>query len=251
VLPPPAPGAGSYRYLLNGEPTAVHEDFVVPADPSAPLHGERRAPGGVVLRVEVTQGGPADAGCVLHFRSDALAGRGIAEVVAEYRLEGGRLEVTRTVGGNSSPLLVDTAGEGRTIGSDGREIAGEGGDAGPDAVLSPLLRVFQGPAIAACLASGGPRPVVVPDLDAPDDPTRLLAPTVQRRRAERRGVEMVATDGGAALWRHCRYVGGQYDDNADFWLDDRDRLVRYRFPQGPDRVWDVELLEQPRHDDRP
>lgn len=218
LLPLPAPGAGTYRYLRNGEPTGVQESFDVPADPAAPLHSERRAPGGVRLRVEVTQDGPADAGCVLHFRSDALVAGGIAEVVAEYRLEGGHLVVTRTVGSHSSREVVESS---------------------EHAVLSPLLRVFQGPAIAACLATADSLDVIVPDLTAPDDPGHLLAPLVQRRRAERRGVELVETDGGPVLWRHCAYVGGNYDDTADFWLDDRDRLVRYRYPESPDSVWEV------------
>ena len=35
--------------------------------------------------------------------------------------------------------------------------------------------------------------------------------------------------------------GGSYDDAADFWLDDHDRLARYRFPQAPGQVWEVTL----------
>jgi hypothetical protein len=84
--------------------------------------------------------------------------------------------------------------------------------------------------------------VVVPALD-PADPDALLTPTVQTRRAGRRGVEAPDPSATHPGLRHCSYVGGNYTEDADFWLDERDRLVRYRFPQAPDELWEIELTE--------
>ena len=95
-------------------------------------------------------------------------------------------------------------------------------------------------AIAETIRAGGEERVIVPALD-PTDVAGLLMPTVQVRTAERLGVEVGERDSGQQPLRHCRYIGGNYDDAADFWLDDHDRLARYRFPQAPGQVWEVTL----------
>lgn len=211
-LPRPATGSGTYRYRLNGNDTEVTETFEVSGDATS-VFSERRAPGGTMLVANVEADDLVNARCHLTFRSDALE-----PVIAEYRLEAGRLTARQSSGVTTEEAL-DVHG-----------------------ILSPLLRVFQGPAIAAVIRTGGECPVVIPALD-PSAPDELLSPTVQLRRAERLGTEV--GDDGATPLRHCRYLGGNYDDTAEFWLDDHDRLVRYRFPQGPDQLWEVDLVSGP------
>ncbi|MGI9578393.1 MAG: hypothetical protein ACR2OH_09355 [Microthrixaceae bacterium] len=214
ALPKPASGSGRYDYLLNGEATGVEESFdVVGDDGGWQLTSVRTAPGGTELRADVSATGDRDATCTLSFRSEE-----IDRITAEYTLANGALSVAM----NEAEPSVVTA-----------EVLGA-------AVLSPLLRVFQGPTVAATIRVGGRRPVVIPRLD-PTDAATLLTPTVDIRTAEPLGVDAVGTGDEEVPWRHCRYVGGNYDDSADFWLDDADRLVRYRFPQSPEQLWEVEL----------
>jgi len=212
-LPRPAPGAGTYRYLLNGEVTPVTEEFEVPTDPAEAIRSVRRAPGGVELSVVAEPNGADDADVLVTFHSDS-----VSEVTARYVLADGRLTVH----------LHDSTGATST-----KEMEAA------DGVLSPLLRVFQGPTIAHAIRLGGQCVVALPDITDPEDPARLLQPVMEMRRADRLGVET----GTGTVLRHCSYVGGNYDDDAGFWLDERDRLVRYRFPQGPEQLWEVELDE--------
>jgi hypothetical protein len=215
-LPGPAPGRGVYRYSRDGADAGVQEFFVAVEGPHGiEVRSERRAAGGVELAVDVDHADGLTT-CAVSFRSDAMA-----PVTTTFHLRDGIVEVHRTV-----------AAEDAYGGPEPLAIAGDG-------VLSPVLRVFQGPAIAACLAAGGPLDVVLVDIADPDDETSLLAPVVQARRAERRGVEHV---GGQPL-RRCAYLGGNYDESADFWLDERDRLVRYRWVDPGGATWDVLLVE--------
>jgi len=214
-LPLPATGTGTYTYLRNGEPSGVTEHFEV-TDGGGQVRTERLAPDGVRLAAEVRLSDNTNSQCRL-----SIEGGSLPAVQVMYMLARGQLRVRHMAEGHFVDSEVDPGG---------------------DAIISPLLRVFQGPSIAATIRAGGEARVVVPALD-PDDPDALLSPTLQTRRAERRGVE--APDPGADHpgLRHCHYVGGNYTEDADFWLDDRDRLVRYRFPQGPDQLWEIELTE--------
>ena len=130
-LPPPVVGSGEYHYRLNGEPTGIRETFEVAGDEGGTTWSERRATGGVVLLVEIDQTDAHHARCRLRFRSDQ-----VDPVVVDYALVDGRLtthrESERPRPANRTALQVDG-----------------------DAVLSPLLRVFQGPAISATVRSGG------------------------------------------------------------------------------------------------
>ncbi len=203
----PAPGSGSYDYLLDGSPSGVTETFRVSSDgPTAPweLESVRRAPGGVVLRVQGSGAGALEGTIEIRFESDESELREVG-----YVFERGMLSVV--LDGQRDPVATDR-----------------------EAVLSPLMRVFQGPAIGALLEVGGHGEVVVPALD-PTDPVKLLLPTVEVRRAEATSTESDGT-------RRCNYIGGNYDAAASFWIDPVDRLVRYVFDQG-DRRWDVRLAE--------
>ena len=174
--------------------------------------GQRRARPSYAA--EVTGKGDRDATCTLSFESAE-----IPATTAVYALVDGSLSLSMN---DSDPSAVTA------------DVLGS-------AVLSPLLRVFQGPTVAATVRAGGRRPILIPKLD-PSVPETLLTPSVDLRTAERLGIEVVGSGDDEVPWRHCRYVGGDSDDDADFWLDDHDRLVRYRFPQTPDELWEVDLI---------
>jgi hypothetical protein len=109
-------------------------------------------------------------------------------------------------------------------------------------VASPLLRIFQGPAIKAVVSRGsqGPGeepsevPVLLPWLSNPTDHARLLTADVQHRRAW--------ADPGTDPFQGApayQYLGGNYEDSARFWIDDNDVLQRYVWPQDQSTTWDV------------
>jgi hypothetical protein len=210
-MPRPATGSGIYHYRLNGANPGVQETFAV-TEAGYQAWSVRLAPGGLVLRVEAEWAEETNLRCHLSLNSDA-----VDLVEADYTVGAGTLLVQRRDSQGETETTVDGGG-----------------------VLSPLLRVFQGPAIAETIRAGGEERVIVPALD-PTDVAGLLMPTVQVRTAERLGVEVGERDSGQQPLRHCRYIGGSYDDAADFWLDDHDRLARYRFPQAPGQVWEVTL----------
>lgn len=233
-LPQPASGSGRYRYLLNGEPTEVEETFSVPADRKQPTTSRRTAPGGVVLSASATWSEAMSASISLSFISDSSP-----PVQVEYELTDGHL---RARGTESRPLDLGSLRATPTVGSSF------------DAILSPLLRVFQGPTIAEVLHSGGASLVIVPALD-PTNSETLLEPRLQYRTANVTGSEPITEQSSSSRkvgadastfadgqLRKCSYVGGNYDDSAEFWLDIRDRLVRYVFPQAGD-IWEVRLDE--------
>lgn len=213
-LPLPADGSGTYTYLRNGEPSGITETFEVSGD-GTQVRSKRTSPDGATISAEVRISDETNGQVRL-----SIEGGELPTVQAMYMLTIGQLRVRHMADGNYEDSEVDPGG---------------------DAVLSPLLRVFQGPAIAATILSGEAT-VVVPALD-PGDPESLLTPSIQTRRAERLGVEAPDPSSEHPGLRHCRYVGGNYDDDAEFWLDDRDRLVRYHFPESDGTLWEVGLTE--------
>jgi len=214
-LPDPAPGRGVYRHLLEGEPAGVEEYFVVQQGPhGAVVRTRRTAPGGVHLEVAVDH---TDVGteCRISYRRDD-----VGPVIAVWELSDGRLEATRHDGATGDSvedeLTLDDA-----------------------VVVAPLLRVFEGPTVAACLGAEEPLGVVVPDLRDPTDGDALLRPVVERRSARREGVE--STEDG--LLRHCRFVADGTGDATELWLDPRDRLVRCEYSDPGAGSRSVRLVE--------
>jgi hypothetical protein len=106
-------------------------------------------------------------------------------------------------------------------------------------VVSPILRVYQGPAIAELArqhrassdVSGQPEPatVLIPWIYDPANTGLLLTANIEHRRA---WTELDGT---------FRYVGGNYDDAAVFELASDDTLTSYVWSQSPDTIWTVRI----------
>jgi hypothetical protein len=111
------------------------------------------------------------------------------------------------------------------------------------AVISPLMRIFLGPAIrqVAERGQGGPIPVLVPYLENPRDTARLLGPAFDTRQASLQGEETIVLHGRGVRAERWRYLGNRYDEQSQFWLDADGLLLRYRFQQAADLVWEAKL----------
>jgi hypothetical protein len=110
-------------------------------------------------------------------------------------------------------------------------------------VVSPLLRIFQGRAIrrVAELGRGGRVPVLVPWILDPKDGERLLTPLIDHRSASRVGPASIEINGQIIAAQRYAYIGGRYDDSAEFYLGEDDVLLRYIFRESNGKVWDVRL----------
>ena len=196
---------GGYRYWRNDELMPLEESFSIDG---ASVRGLRDQPGGARMEVEAKLN---DHGLVESF---ALEWTHLGEGhVARRRVTYRRMNVGVDVTIDGSLERLEVA---------------------PDALLFPLLRVFQGPLIVAVAAAGvDGRTVVIPDLHALTDPARLLRPTVEVRIAQR--LER-AVENGDAMYT---YEGRVYDGDARFSVDDAtNALTSYRFPQSEGVVFD-------------
>ena len=196
---------GGYRYWRNNEAMALDESFVLDG-PS--VRGIRDQPGGARMDVEARLN---DHGLVESFM---LTWTHLGEGYVAQRC------VTYTRRGTGIDVEID--------GVDARV------EVPTDALLFPLLRVFQGPLIVAVASAGDVgRTVVIPDLHALTDPARLLHPTAEVRTARR--VERASGEADALY----TYEGRVYDADARFWINESSgALTSYRFPQAEGVVFD-------------
>ena len=200
-------GSGKYVYKRNGEAVAMEEVYEVA---HREVTSRRTTPTGVTIEVLATA-----VDIAVTFTSAEVRISVVQEITD-------CIVSTRTVNGNTEASWVGPA----------------------DALLvaSPLLRIFQGPAIKAVAARGdhGPGeepaeiPVLLPWLSNPTDHARLLTADVQYRRAW--SDPLTESYQGAASYQ---YLGGNYEDSARFWIDHNDVLQRYVWPQDPSTTWDV------------
>ena len=210
--------AGSYQYFLNDELSEIEERWQVwETGQSQRICSTRRAPG-VALSVDAV----AQRGVVREFEVMWRPAKG-AEIVASYRLAAGGFTYSRHVAG-----AVDEAGEGIE----------------QPVVFYPLMRIFTGRVIQTVAHSGGEALVIVPSVSGGDASPPLLAPDPDMRRVSR-CEELNWPEPGPTPERLSRwqFMGGQYDANARFWLDERGLLVRYQWQQGADQHWDVLMVE--------
>lgn len=189
------PLSGRYRYQLNGEPVAIDERFEIAAD--GHISSTRETPSGVRITVDAHPS-------LLDF-AVTMAYPG-ATIEANYEIDADEVRCTRGA-------------------------AVERAERPSDLVISPILRVFQGPAIRSTASAGadGSASVLVPWIYDPNNRDRLLGLNIEQRRA------FVEDDGS------YRYVGGNYDDTARFWLDDNGLLTRYVWHQSDSHRWEVRL----------
>jgi len=195
---------GSYIYFRNGALTDVRETWAVFSWPEGKhcIRAARRAPSfGSSIQVEAWVS--ADAVTRFTVAWENTLPEAVRQANATYTLTPAEITVERVINSRPQPTLqLPTP---------------------PNLVISPLLRCFQGQAIAqaAQLGRGAPVPVLVPWIHDPRNAELLLTPQLDRRSAKKLSREEQLD---------CyTYVGGNYDEAARFWLNDAGEMVRYEF----------------------
>lgn len=211
---------GRYAYWLNAAPIDVSEGWAIyaEADGGRRIWSERESPAfGAQIEVEAWERAGRITQVEVHWQnSNAQA---IAAAHAKYTFDENIIAVERIINGAEQHEHIP---------------------APPLLVVSPLMRIFQGPVIKQVAAGQGqPVPVFVPWIIDPTDASQLLAAHIDYRSAQPIG-KVVEVNGRAAQPYH--YRGGNYDDTAEFFISEDDLLLRYTFRESAEKVWDVRLV---------
>jgi hypothetical protein len=221
--------SGVYVYFLNEQPTGVTEPWSIHRLPDSSyctrVERDARAAFGMTILVEAfsrTWLATDDLQRFTVAQSNANHAA-TSEGRAEYLFSNKTVIVTRSVNSQVMPSEELSLPE--------------------NTVVSPLMRVFLGPVIRQVLAhgKGQPVPVLVPSLEQMLDPETLLRPLFDARQAAMLGAENVEVDGRLLPARRYQYLSKHYDAESQFWLDENDLLLRYRFVQSSEQVWDTRL----------
>jgi hypothetical protein len=214
---------GRYAYWLNGEPLDMAETWAIyaEADGGRRIWSERVAPAfGAHIEVEAWERAGRIAQVEVQWQNSNP--KAVSTAHAKYTIDESTITVSRTIHGAEQHEQLS---------------------APPKLVVSPLMRIFQGPVIRQVAAVGHsqPVPVFVPWIIDPTDAGRLLTAHIDYRSAQAVG-NPVGLDGRAAQPYH--YRGGNYDDTAEFFIGEDDRLLRYTFRESAEKVWDVYLKSE-------
>ena len=217
---------GCYHYYRNGEKMPVMEPWTVHRlpDGSVVTRSERdsRAYGNQILVHSVEASGQIS---FFEAQWNKFDGDKIQSVTAQYRMQGEAVVIVRTG--------VDGTSE------SSRQIL-------PAAcVISPLMRIYTGSVIQQ-LVKGGKSPVLVPWIRDPSNLSQLLRPLLSEREAIFQHEETVSLASGDFQANRYEYFGGEYQPGTLFWLDQHNVLLRYRWQQDEDTLWETNLEEYQR-----
>ena len=111
-------------------------------------------------------------------------------------------------------------------------------------IALPLLRIFTGKAIREnyVLGRGDWVPVLVPNIQDPNDNVQLLALELSLRSVTYLGRDILVINNEEHTADVFNFTGGNYDQTAQFWVDENDILLKYQWQQG-DTFWEVKLTE--------
>ena len=111
-------------------------------------------------------------------------------------------------------------------------------------VIFPLMRCFQGQTILQVAQNQTITPVLVPDIQNPNDIENWLKPTFDERTAQNLGRETIAfyePESVSIEANLYQYKSKHYDQNSQFWIDDKGLLIAYRFAQSADKIWEIRM----------
>ena len=219
--------AGAYLYSRDGQPEVMRESWALYRlpDGATVVRAERVAALGTRLLVEV-RSVPSSILGVRSFEVHSFSetNPAVGDVRARYTFSKTGARVEREVSG--VPLPPQVVPIERPV------------------VVFPLLRFFEGPAIATIAARGRGQPLLVlfPDLSQPDDSDRLLAPVVEDRHA--RLLEEGAIEIGDRPYAARRFeYGTESNPETGYWLSESNRLLRYVFAGADGAAWEATLDE--------
>jgi len=115
----------------------------------------------------------------------------------------------------------------------------------------PLLRIFTGKAIreAYAIGHGDKVPVLVPNIQDPNDRVQLLALELSLRSVTYLGRDTLVINNAEHTADVFNFIGGNYDHTAKFWVNENDILLKYQWQQG-DTFWEVKLTNAVYHPER-
>jgi len=193
--------SGNYRYCKNGTAQNIDEPWSIESTQDGLLiQGERRISEVPVLRVGAHYVDGACSSCTVQWQPAAA----IPGSPRHYRMFGKDLHWSDdTQQDHRLSLPAKT-------------------------LLFPLLRAAAGPLVLALRTQA--RPVVVPSLHDPEQPT-FLHPRISTRHTRQLSEN------------HYRYYGGEYGEHgSDYWLNPQGLLQAYRW-ESADGLWEVSLDE--------
>lgn len=199
---------GRYDYFLNEEPVDVYETFrIAREDGPVTLISSERVAKAYYNHLRVDAHYKAEACYQADITYASSNGEGIRTANLQVCFQGSIAEAVRVADDVSIPQKIKL----------------------PDEYLFlPLLRVFTGNVIMKLLEK--PLPVLIPNIKYPGDAENWFTLEFEERWSER--------DGDA-----FRFLGGQYDESARFWLNNDGLLTRYTWKQKDEMRWDVRLTE--------
>lgn len=218
---------GLYHYWRNGSLSDVRETWVSAPWPAGRhrVHSVRTAPSfGSTLTVTAVMHGHQIEWFEVQWHNTSPGA--VPQASAHYTLHDHSVQVQRVVNGTAQPTL---------------ELARPS-----QMVISPLLRIFQGPAIRQLAAQGAGQlwPVLVPYIEDPRQADRLLTPVIDQRGAQDWGDDTALVDDQPVAVRRYAYLSGRYTDKAVFYVTATSLLARYTFAESADLAWDVRLSQQ-------
>lgn len=115
-----------------------------------------------------------------------------------------------------------------------------------DIVVSPLMRIGIGYVLTKLVKYPNGTSVLIPNIKEPANPETLLAAYFENRKAKELSTEPVMAGGINYQARRYQYIGELYTEDANFWLDKHDILLRYTWKQSDGMRWNVELHDYSR-----
>ena len=113
----------------------------------------------------------------------------------------------------------------------------------PDVLIFPLMRIHTGDILAALAQYPHGTKILVPNIREPNNPDVLLQAYFEHRQAKELRQETIEIAGTKYATRLYQYLGAEYTEDAQFWVDTHNVLVRYRWTQANDMDWQVDLVE--------
>jgi hypothetical protein len=218
---------GTYEYFLNNEPTGITEKFNVEnlADGTTISISERNSS---VYETMIYTNAELIGNRFKSFEINITNKKNyeVADVHASYQLTENQFEFTRQINGKTTDKFIQNLPN--------------------NCVIFPLMRCFQGHAILQVAHNQAVTPVLVPDIQNPNDAENLLKPTFDKRTAKLIKKETIAfyePESVSLETNLYQYLSKHYDDNSQFWINDEGLLVAYQFVQAADKIWTIKLKQ--------
>ena len=217
---------GNYHYSLGSSDTQIREPWTIHVDKQGNriTRIERDAQvfkAQLLTEIHVSQ----DKFTRIEIRWKNGSDNMVADASATYEFSGNELDISRQCDGqsySSQHTLTD------------------------DIIVSPLMRIGIGYVLTKLVKYPNGTTVLIPNIKEPSNPDAILSAYFEKRQAKELSTEPVIAGGKNYQAKRYQYVGELYTDDANFWLDKHDILLRYTWKQSDGMRWNVELHDYSR-----